>query len=470
MAEYKRKNVKKLKAVKPKKSAVADNYKISSFSDSEQDFTEEIAVKSAKQAREERKTEKKKEKFLSKRQPEKRVVYSGKTAAELNSDSGALRMLNGTKGIKRAKRIIAALLGAVIIASVAVVQVTSPTGIADAVRTSIARSGSGSGFPLTVNGSTVYDMQRMGNCIAVLSDTYFELYNQKSKELFSEQHGFAAPKMAVSESRIIVYDQGSTGIIVYDASGKRYSRNAKNAILTAAVSRCGRFAVVTDPEKTVADITLYSKDNKKLFSYSSDSDLINSVAVSNNGNTVAALSLNAQKGEYTCKLNTFGGKEFKDINSLSIDALALSVDPLGNNDFAVSSSEKAFIYKTEDKSTASLSDTAVQYKQSNPEYGFGIVQGISGTGDENRLIITDNKEKVLFDSNVCASPVKADWNKKYVALARDYRIYVYDIETKKCIKTVNCGLSAEKFVLINSKLFVTANSTVTEYEIEESEK
>ena len=58
--KVKKKNIKKVKAIKPKKSAVSENYKITSF----KDIDEEINVKSAKDARAERKFEKKKAKYI----------------------------------------------------------------------------------------------------------------------------------------------------------------------------------------------------------------------------------------------------------------------------------------------------------------------------------------------------------------------------------------------------------------------
>ena len=99
MAEYKKKSVKKIKNQKPKKSAVAANYKITSFA--EDSFSQDISMKSAKEAKAERRFEKKKERYLSRRQPEKRVVNSSKSAKELNRSAASLKVLKGTKKSKR---------------------------------------------------------------------------------------------------------------------------------------------------------------------------------------------------------------------------------------------------------------------------------------------------------------------------------------------------------------------------------
>ena len=66
MAEYKKRNVKKLKTKKPnKRSAIADTYRVTSFDANS--IPDEIAVKTAKQAKAERKFEKQKTKYLKRK-------------------------------------------------------------------------------------------------------------------------------------------------------------------------------------------------------------------------------------------------------------------------------------------------------------------------------------------------------------------------------------------------------------------
>ena len=53
MADYKKKNVKKLKASKPRKKTIAENYKVTAFGDSP--IPEDIPVKSSREVKEKRK-------------------------------------------------------------------------------------------------------------------------------------------------------------------------------------------------------------------------------------------------------------------------------------------------------------------------------------------------------------------------------------------------------------------------------
>ncbi len=463
MADYKRKNVKKLKAQKPKKSAVAENYKISSFENGE--FNSEIPVKSSADAKTERKALRKKEKYLKTEPPKKRVVYTNKSPEELNGSTASLRVLNGTRQRKLFSRILAIALGIALIATITFFELSSPTGIIDAVKTSFGAFGSGSGFPVTINGNAALDIAAVGNNAAILSDNYIEMYNTRSKELFCEQHGYVTPKMAVSVSRALVYDQNSTQYSVYDASGKIADSTLKEPIVFGTVGRGGTLCIVTNPDDYAAKLTVRDKSNSTVFTYKSDAALLNTAIAANSGNYIAANTLSADNGKYRSKILVFSKKSAKPEHSVDYDGLIYSIDPLSDDDFIMTTDTGVLLLSAKEGKTSELdSGKTVQYKDSMPGFGFGAVFGVAGNGTTAKMKLYTKDSTPTFDGSIAGGANKVLWNDRYIVAAKDYNVYVYDY-SGKLVHTINCGFSADKLVLIKDNFYIMNNAALTEMSV-----
>ena len=464
MAEYKKRNVKKLKTKKPnKRSAIADTYRVTSFDANS--IPDEIAVKTAKQAKAERKFEKQKTKYLKREQPQKRVVYTDKSAADLNKISSSFKLITGTKNANKIKRITTFLISTLIILTIVVLQIITPTGIIDSVKDAFAKTGSGAGFPININGEKVIDIFDLNGGIAVLSNKNIEIYNTASRELVSEEHGFSNPRCAVSENRIIIYDQGSYGILVYDLNGKVLERTMKESIITANIGRKGSFLVVTDSSSAASALYAYDKNNSKIFKWSSKSDIISSVAISKNGKYFAALAINAKNGVYQSTLNVFdkGGK--KPVSTCEEEQLILNVSEMDNSGFVLTATDQAYYYNVKDgNKTYFAENDNIIYKSSGERFGYmhTVVSDTSDASDKVNIYLTHKKKFSGVD--IITSPKRIDWTKEYIVCSKDYSLYIYNMEGKQIISK-NFGINTDKFVVIGNKVYILNNSTIIEYKI-----
>ena len=460
MAEYKRKNVKKMKVQKPKRSAVAEGYKVTSLSDS--DFIEDIAVKSAKESRAERKTQKQKEKYLRKEQPEKRVITSNKTARELNRAGGGLKVVKGTKNIKKVKNITSLITALLIIGCFLLVNAISPTGIVDLVKCSIAKAGSGSGFPVTVSGGNIKNVTVTDGCITVVSDTYIEMYNPYSKELVSEQHKYSNPKSVSSETRTLVYDQGATGVSVYDVSGKQLQRDMKEPIITAAISRNGSYCVVTDPEGIAARMYVYDKNDKLRFKWESETDLINAVAISHNGKYIIAATVNADKGEFSSRFKVFEKNETKPVREELADDVVYSVDAVNRNNFVLRIGNEIKKYSADSGTLFDLTEDTVRQKYCNAKGDTALYT--DGGNNEGNITFYNSYFEKKNEINVIASPDSVDWNEEYVVCSYGYSLQVYDYSGKK-VDEISANAPIEWFCLSDDNILAINNLAIVNYEL-----
>ena len=461
LADYKKKNVKKVKAVKPKKSAVSENYKITSF----KDIDEEINVKSAKEARAERRFEKKKTKYLNKSKPEKRVVYSNKSAAELNKSSG-IHIVKGTKGTKRIKRLSTLISAALIIITIIFVNSISPTGIIDLIRNSVLTMGVGTGFPKSVSGNNVVDVFSLNGGIGVVSDTYIEIFNSDGKEIISLQHGYYSPSVSVSENRILLYANNSNTVSVFDYSGLLYTREFKNTVYAAEIGRNGSFCVVSSNDDSASVIEVYDKNNKRIFKWDC-SDRINSFAISDNGKYVAAATLNAKNGEYVSKINIFKGNNNKPFNQLESNKLILSVNSSGRSKFIVCDANNSYLINAKNTNKEDIIKSIPLQYITKSYLGFCCVTGADSNIDASRVTVKKNN-KNIYDFDIVSYPNKVAYSKNYLAAAKGSSIYVYN-DIGKNIWTIDCGVSADKFTIIENKVFVVNNNSLYEHKIVDKE-
>lgn len=464
MAEYKKRNVKKVKAVKPRKSAVSDNYKITPF----KDIDEEISVKSAKDAKSERRFEKQKEKYLNKTRPEKRVVYSNKTPAELNRSS-SIQILSGTKGSKKIKRISTFVSALLIIGTILLVQLLSPTGIPDLVRNSFLSLGAGTGYPKSVNGSAVKDVYYINGAIASITDTYIEVYSESGKDVLSIQHGHTSPEVCVSANRILLYDKYNAMVSVFDFSGLLYTREIEGKISSAFIGRNGTFGVISKPTDSASCLSVFDKNNKQLFVYKSANDLLASGAASDSGKYISVVALNASGGDFVSKIKTFKSNSNKPISEAEIKGLVLSLNSFGSGKFIVTESDKVYLIAAKSSQITNITETELIQSKFMSSNSAIVVRGADSNIDASNAQVFNRSGKVTFDCNIVSEPDKVQCNDKFLAASKGSVIYVYNKDGKKIYST-DCGADASRFALIKDKLFVSCNENILEYKITVKEK
>lgn len=454
MADFKKKNVKKLKTVKPKRSAVAENYKITSFDDK----VDEIPVKSSKQVKAERRFEKNKSRYLKKHQPKKRIVNSEKSPSELNQNLG-LKVLTGGKQATFVKRVVSLSVAFCIVLSIFIVQVVSPTGIIELISNSFSKMGSSSGFPVSIGGGTVLDIKECAGTVAVLSDTNLEIFNKDSKELFIAQHGCSYPVLQTTSSRALVYDEGATNISVYNLSGELFTRTMKEKIIFATLSYNGSYCVVTDPENAASMIYVYNKNNTLLFKYKFDSELICSAAISESGKKMAVVALNAEGGKYVSTINLFNIKNKEIYKEIEKDGLVYSVDAAKGKNFLAYMDDSLIGIMEKDGTYSVLEESGIQHKNYASGKGNAVIYGIEGADESTSAVIYKNKLEKAKEFKIKTIPQKLVFNRDFLCFSKDTYLYVYgedDLEIE-----IKCDYSAEKFTLIGDKIYIINNEVLT---------
>lgn len=162
------------------------------------------------------------------------------------------------------------------------------------------RNGS-SDFPVDLGTSTSFSINKMDNKIAVLSDTYFTVFDTKGTEVFRSQHTMSNSVMKVAGSRAIVYDQGGFRFKVESRYKDLYEKKLESQIINATISSDGYVAVVTKSDKYASFMTVYDDNGEEIF-YTSNSEKITSVAFTEGSNGCIISTMSIEKGQLVSRL------------------------------------------------------------------------------------------------------------------------------------------------------------------------
>ena len=321
MAEYKKKTVKKSAPPKVKKTGK----KLDSFSTVKKDKEKKSkpAEVPMKPKKERVKTETKAPKAPRQRKKLKMPQLGG------------MRLLLGKKGEIQKKRVITLIITAVIILSVIIFSVATPTGPFEYIENKVRTFG-GEDFPAELSGSELYDGYASGSVIYTLSDTHAEIFSKSGKNILSRQHDFNSPVLSTSSQRAIVYDAGGKILYVYNYGDVVDEFTMKKEIYCADISRNGTIAVATKSDGYASEVQVISKSGKVKFVWYSATEIVNNIALSNNGKRLAVSTVDTSGGNFKSKVYVFKYSKAKPIYEFTYEgSVVYSLNTLSSSRFSV---------------------------------------------------------------------------------------------------------------------------------------
>ena len=173
-----------------------------------------------------------------------------------------------------------------------------PENFYEKIRLSFAGKKEGDGYPHMLKGNTgetgVFFCKN-GNLV-LLSDTAFEVLNQKGTRLMEGRISFSQPAAALSETRCLLYGIGEKPFRIEGVSGTVLEGTSEKKIIAADISEKGKFMLATESDSHVSEIAVYMPDGSLQYSYKFSSCYITDVAISSDGKTGAVCGLYSTGG------------------------------------------------------------------------------------------------------------------------------------------------------------------------------
>lgn len=248
--------------------------------------------------------------------------------------------------------------------------------------------------------SQVFASYRGG--LAVASREKLSIFSAGGRELFSSNHNYGNPALAISDKHVLLYDVGGKQFSLYNSFSKLNEEKLDYAIYGADMAENGDFAIITKSEKYDSVIKVY-KQNGKIYTYSFSSGLVSSVALSDNGKQLVALLTHSSGSEISTEIRLYNvGKDDFKSESISFSGVPYSVNILDSGIFVVGSRGVNVFNLSLNLTGEYLSENEIYL------YSFGedkiAIADVSSTDGKTRVVLLNKRGRVdkeyLFDERL----------------------------------------------------------------------
>ena len=241
--------------------------------------------------------------------PSKKPVISLNQRIQEFKASG-LTLLKGKKGNDANKfkiKWVVLLAVVVVVITCVLVIANAPTGIVEYISTKAAMAKSGESFPVSYDFSTGGDITYSNSSVIVSTENDIKCYNRTGNLIYSRNHGFAEPIVKTSEIRTLVYGANDSRYRIETAEKEVINKKTEDnsAIITADISDCGVYALVTESNEDISLVTVYDKNGSKIYEYHSANNYITGVSISENGKEMCVVALSTSQAEFVSKIIIF---------------------------------------------------------------------------------------------------------------------------------------------------------------------
>jgi hypothetical protein len=342
-------------------------------------------------------------------------------------------VIKGKKNQRKIKKVIFGLVCAVLILAIVVINSVFPVGLAESFACMSAVSGKGGGFPVSIEGAATENLYISGNQLLALTDTHLVSYNKNGKKIYQRLHGFAKPKVVTSAARTLVYDRGGSSYRIENASKTVYSGSVDSKIITAAMSKCGSFILVTDSSNDVARATVYNNKNIAVYRYNSSSSQIIGAAISDNGKQIAVATLTTKNAVFLSKILVYDINSTKKAAEFTIkDQLPISIKYTSGNTIRIITDKqinRCFIGSGKVKK---VSFGAMRISAYSENENGTLAVGISAdTGaKKGKILLLSPSDGVKNEFSVSCNISDIAWSGSKVYVLSD-KLYVYNNSGEK---------------------------------------
>ncbi len=379
------------------------------------------------------------------------------------NDDAPIRVVKGRKLRNKRRARVALITVAALVAIVTVLNFLLPVSIAENITTTIALMGTGS-YPIDITGVETLNTVSKGSYYYVLSDTNIHAFTNGGKRIYDEAHGFYSPILVTSQTRALVFDQGGNTVNIYNLGGLVKKVQTEKAIINAAISRSGTFAIVTESDDYTAVVTVYNKNFDVVYEWNSAKDIVNCVTISPNGKKIALSTLNASGGKFTSKVIVLGFDSADPLHTLDLQENAVLYLTDSGKGFNVVTHNSYRFVNWSKYTTSEISDSGeIDIFRQTPS-GVVIVFNRVNDKSDNTVIAVSNKGKKTahFNINGIISDIK--FTRGHIYCISDTMVNLYDKEGN-LLRSGKCGYGVVRFSAISEY----ALAIITDSDIQKTE-
>ena len=363
---------------------------------------------------------------------------------------------------------ILALFAAVVFLCVTVIRQAGDLDLKTAYSDLRAGMASGDGYPVSLPGGQVTELESAGDALVMLTDTNLYTYNSSGGQMLGVQHGMASQTLKTARDRILLYDPSAEKLAVYSKSAQLSSVTTDSQIHTADLATNGNFAVVTGANDALARVIVYNRGAEEIFRFSGNTPII-SISLADNRDTMAVGFVDASDGKYLSSIRKFQFS-YQEGDTGRVDLpgeLLLMVDYRSASAIRALTDQRVILFDGDLRETASFAfgETVLDRYADSPDGRLVLVLG--NYDKEKRLSVVtldrDFNEIGRFTIDYNISGVKADSD--YIYLMAKDRLHILGFDGAMAASVQINSLS--QIQPVGGKLYYTTDTAINVIDIGE---
>lgn len=237
------------------------------------------------------------------------------------------------------------------------------------------------------------------NGLAVVSDSEIKLFTSTGRATMTQGSNYTNPKITCSDLTALIYDQGRREFVICNSFVTLYSETLDYPISSADMSDDGRFVVVTRAQNYSSAVRIYD-EMYNLEAEFFKNDLVISAKLSNDGDSLAVLSVDSENGDGLATLSVVKRKNNEIRSTVKLSGIVpYCCEFLSNDRILILYGDGAYVYDLNGNEKVCLSFQDNVIRTSYTKYGFAAVCS-DASGVNYTVNVIDKNGRISFSQHI----------------------------------------------------------------------
>lgn len=314
----------------------------------------------------------------------------------------------------------------------------------------------GNGYPVSIVGSEVpygnfYVNQSR---VAYASDTSFVSLNSTGSEIANLQLRHSNPAMRSDGNCFITYGIGSTGYQIQSFDKLLYTGETDYPVYTADIASNGVYATVTSSSGYFSELSVFDKDNNRIFKYSFSEYYVTGISLNSNGTGCVAYGVTTVDGGLQTGIYILDFKQEKPVSTYKInDDMIVDSEYLNDSSAVLVGQSASYIAKKDaEKIITKTYDgkSLANYCFNRDTNQYTLALSRSGDGKSCALETYDDNGEKKSTVNTEYAAESISTYKGVTAILDNNTAYVYDSDGT-IRYTSSVGTGSKRIILTSEK-------------------
>lgn len=325
--------------------------------------------------------------------------------------------------------LVLAAFGVVVFGAAYFMQRMGQTDLKSAVGDIRAEIQTGTGYPVPLPGGKILATDLFNNALVLVTDSNLCTFNDTGRKMADQQHGLAAPAVSIAGDRMLLYDLGAAKIESYSRTARNWEMTVPFPVYDVDLSKNGNFAVASDSDRALAQVSVYNSEQKNIFNWLSADRPVISVSLADSKEAMAVGCIDVLGGNYSSRISRFQLSMDKEMGYADLPGeLLLSVNYRSGSNVYALTDKRAVMFGndlTEENSYAFNDSKLLRFQYGEDGRLLLLLQKQGGTQESMAVVLSPNLK--MESSFSIEGQIKGmTFDNKYLYVTDKEKVTIYE--------------------------------------------